>query len=141
MQKVPVALSGKAPLAIKKVANGAFLGLGTPVRRLWLLLALALLASGLFMTIDVQAEWSFVLPLRGTKLATLWAVAFAIGISTVLFQTVTGNRILTPAVMGLGREQGCHGAVWQELRRYRHARRGAQAGQHSCRLRIAPDSA
>lgn len=100
MQKVPVTLSGKAPLAIKKVANGAFLGLGTPVRRLWLLLALALLASGLFMTIDVQAEWSFVLPLRGTKLATLWTVAFAIGISTVLFQTVTGNRILTPAVMG-----------------------------------------
>jgi len=74
--------------------------LGTPARRLWLLLALALLASLYFMTSQVQAEWSFVLPLRGKKLATMWTVAFAIGVSTVLFQTVTNNRILTPAVMG-----------------------------------------
>lgn len=74
--------------------------LGTPARRLWLLLAVALLASLYFMTSQVQAEWSFVLPLRGKKLATMWTVAFAIGVSTVLFQTVTSNRILTPAVMG-----------------------------------------
>lgn len=74
--------------------------LGTPARRLWLLVALALLASLYFMTSQVQAEWSFVLPLRGKKLATMWTVAFAIGVSTVLFQTVTNNRILTPAVMG-----------------------------------------
>ena len=38
--------------------------------------------------------------LRGGKLATLWTVAFAIGVSTVLFQTVTRNRILTPQIMG-----------------------------------------
>ena len=74
--------------------------LADPRHCLWLLLALAAVVSGLFMTLNVQAEWSFVLPLRGGKLATLWTVAFAIGVSTVLFQTVTNNRILTPAVMG-----------------------------------------
>ena len=74
--------------------------LADPLHCLWLLLALAAVVSGLFMTLNVQAEWSFVLPLRGGKLATLWTVAFAIGVSTVLFQTVTNNRILTPAVMG-----------------------------------------
>ena len=98
MQKVPLAHVGSAELAIKNKVNGGWLA--TPARRLWLLLALALLASAAFMTVGVKTEWSFVLPLRGTKLLTLWTVAFAIGVSTVLFQTVTNNRILTPAVMG-----------------------------------------
>ncbi|MCM2394792.1 iron chelate uptake ABC transporter family permease subunit [Rhizobium sp. S95] len=54
----------------------------------------------LFMTVGVKGDWGFVLAFRGTKLAALVLVAFAVSVSTVLFQTVTGNRILTPAVMG-----------------------------------------
>ncbi|MBU2956234.1 iron chelate uptake ABC transporter family permease subunit [Paracoccus sp. 1_MG-2023] len=42
----------------------------------------------------------FILSLRATKLAALVVVAFAIGISTVLFQTVAANRVLTPSIMG-----------------------------------------
>ncbi|MEO3386733.1 iron chelate uptake ABC transporter family permease subunit [Mesorhizobium sp. CAU 1741] len=53
-----------------------------------------------FMTLGARGNWSFVLPFRGVKLAGLVIVAVAIAISTVMFQTITNNRILTPAIMG-----------------------------------------
>lgn len=65
-----------------------------------LLLAAALTAIALFMTLNARGSWDFVLPFRGRKLWGLVLVAYAIAISTVLFQTVTENRILTPAIMG-----------------------------------------
>ncbi|MBB3900326.1 iron chelate uptake ABC transporter family permease subunit [Roseococcus suduntuyensis] len=67
------------------------------------LLALGLVAAlciALFMTLGVQGSWAFVLPFRAGKVATMLLVACAIAVSTVLFQTATGNRILTPAIMG-----------------------------------------
>lgn len=54
----------------------------------------------LFMTVGVRGDWGFVLGFRGLKLATIVIVAHAIGMSTLLFQTLSANRILTPAVMG-----------------------------------------
>lgn len=42
----------------------------------------------------------FILQLRATKLAGLVVVGAAIGIATLLFQTVAANRVLTPAIMG-----------------------------------------
>lgn len=59
--------------------------------------ALAILA---FMTLGARGNWGFVLPFRGRKLLGLILVAHSVAISTVLFQTVTANRILTPAIMG-----------------------------------------
>lgn len=67
------------------------------------LLVLGLLAAagvGLFMTLGVQGGWAFALPFRAGKVAAMLLVAYAIAVSTVLFQTATGNRILTPAIMG-----------------------------------------
>lgn len=58
-----------------------------------------LLALG-FMTLGARGNWDFVLPFRGRKLLGLVLVAHAVACSTVLFQTVTANRILTPAIMG-----------------------------------------
>lgn len=65
-----------------------------------LLSLLALAAMTAFMTIGANGNWGFVLPFRGTKLAALLLVAYSIAVSTVLFQTLTNNRILTPAIMG-----------------------------------------
>lgn len=62
--------------------------------------ALVLASCALFLVVDVQVPWGFVLPLRGRRLAALVVVGVAVGTSTVLFQTVTANRILTPAIMG-----------------------------------------
>lgn len=63
--------------------------------------ALVVLAAAGFLTLGAKGSWSFVLPFRGTKLAALALVAYAISVSTILFQTVTTNRILTPSIMGL----------------------------------------
>ncbi len=65
-----------------------------------LLAVAALVAALAFMTIGARGNWGFVLPFRGAKLAGMVAVAAAIAIGTVLFQTVAQNRILTPAIMG-----------------------------------------
>ncbi|WP_337182696.1 iron chelate uptake ABC transporter family permease subunit [Shinella sp.] len=62
--------------------------------------ALALTLCLLFMTLGAKGSWSFVLPFRGAKLVGMLLVAFAIAVSTVLFQTITNNRILTPSIMG-----------------------------------------
>lgn len=69
--------------------------------RLATLAVMAVLAVLAFMTLGVEADWAFVLQHRGTKVVTMVIVACALGMSTVVFQTVTHNTILTPAVMGL----------------------------------------
>ena len=65
-----------------------------------ILAAVALAAIIGFMTLGANGRWGFVLPFRGAKLASILLVAYAVGVSTVLFQTITNNRILTPSIMG-----------------------------------------
>ncbi|CUA99325.1 iron chelate uptake ABC transporter family permease subunit [Pannonibacter indicus] len=72
----------------------------TPAGVLLLLGLLTLAAATAFMTLGVKAGWAFILPFRGQKLASLVLVAYAVAVSTVLFQTLTNNRILTPSIMG-----------------------------------------
>ncbi|HYD14978.1 MAG TPA: iron chelate uptake ABC transporter family permease subunit [Hyphomicrobium sp.] len=61
----------------------------------------ALLAIVAFMTVGASGPWSYVLPHRGAKLAAILLVACSTAVSTILFQTVTANRILTPSLIGL----------------------------------------
>ena len=60
----------------------------------------AMVAIVAFLTWDAKGPWDFVLGLRGRKLWGMALCAYAIAVSTVLFQTVSGNRIITPAIMG-----------------------------------------
>lgn len=62
--------------------------------------ALTLLSIALYMTLGARGRWDFILAFRGTKIAAMVLVGYAIAVSTVLFQTITNNRILTPSVMG-----------------------------------------
>ncbi len=66
-----------------------------------MLAAIAVAVATAFMTIGANGQWDFVLSFRGSKLAAMALVGYAIAVSTVLFQTITANRILTPAIMGL----------------------------------------
>ncbi|MDT0682456.1 iron chelate uptake ABC transporter family permease subunit [Roseicyclus sp. F158] len=59
-----------------------------------------LVAAALFLTWGARGDWGFVLAFRGEKLAALTLVAAAVAISTIVFQTITANRILTPSIMG-----------------------------------------
>lgn len=69
-------------------------------KRLILLAVLLGLCCLGYMTLGARGSWSFILPFRGTKLAALLIVGAAISTATVLFQTLTTNRILTPSIMG-----------------------------------------
>ncbi|MCG2621721.1 iron chelate uptake ABC transporter family permease subunit [Arthrobacter sp. I2-34] len=65
------------------------------------MLAIATLAAVvLFMTLDLRGNLGYVLPRRAVKVAAMLLVAVAVGLSTLMFQTVTANRILTPSIMG-----------------------------------------
>ena len=70
------------------------------VLRLVVVLVLVLVASGVFLVINVF-DPLLVLPYRLPSLGAMLCVGWASGVSTVMFQTVTGNRILTPSVLGL----------------------------------------
>nr|WP_245443022.1 iron chelate uptake ABC transporter family permease subunit [Methylobacterium terrae] len=52
------------------------------------------------MTVGADGRWGFVLPFRGTKVASMLLIGCAVATATVLFQTASDNRILTPAIMG-----------------------------------------
>ncbi|MCB0064768.1 MAG: iron chelate uptake ABC transporter family permease subunit, partial [Caldilineaceae bacterium] len=69
-------------------------------RKLLLLLGLAGLFIILFLTIKVNGHWDFALPRRGRKVLAMLLVGYAIAYSSVAFQTVTNNRILTPSIIG-----------------------------------------
>ncbi|MEH0832552.1 iron chelate uptake ABC transporter family permease subunit [Pectobacterium cacticida] len=68
-------------------------------RLLWLAIAAAVTIV-LFMSLNLGSNLSYILMHRGLMLTTMLLVAFAASASTVLFQTVTNNRVLTPSIMG-----------------------------------------
>jgi iron complex transport system permease protein len=69
-------------------------------KRLALLaVVLALCVAG-YLLLGSRGNWGFVLAFRANKLAALLLVALSVSTATVLFQTITRNQILTPAVMG-----------------------------------------
>ncbi|WGE76159.1 iron chelate uptake ABC transporter family permease subunit [Actinobacillus equuli subsp. haemolyticus] len=68
---------------------------------LLILLGFILTASALlFMTFNANGNWDFILPFRGKKLVLLLTIGYTIGVSTLLFQTLTNNPILTPSILG-----------------------------------------
>ncbi|WP_163995690.1 iron chelate uptake ABC transporter family permease subunit [Pyxidicoccus caerfyrddinensis] len=71
-----------------------------PERTLLILGCATIACALLFLLFNASGQWDFVLPFRGRKLATALLVGYAIAVSTVLFQTVSGNRVLTPAILG-----------------------------------------
>lgn len=69
-------------------------------RRLLLLGAVLLGLATVFVVWNLRAPVGFILSLRLTKLAALVVVGAAVGMATVLFQTVASNRLLTPGIVG-----------------------------------------
>lgn len=69
-------------------------------KRLALLALICFGCAVAYMTLGARGSWSFILPFRGAKLVALLMVAVAVSTSTVLFQTVSQNRLLTPSFMG-----------------------------------------
>ncbi|MCI9887583.1 iron chelate uptake ABC transporter family permease subunit [Micrococcales bacterium 31B] len=74
--------------------------LGRPALVVLGLAGLVVALAVAFMTVNVVGSWEFVIGRRRVTLATLLLVAVAVGVSTVVFHTITENRILTPSIMG-----------------------------------------
>lgn len=71
-----------------------------PSAVLMCLAAAALAAVAIFLFLDLKGNVGYVLSRRGVKVGAMVVVAAAVGVSTLLFQTITANRILTPSIMG-----------------------------------------
>jgi len=65
-----------------------------------LLVALAIACAAAYVLTDLPTKWDYAIGLRMRTVAGMALTATAVGIATVLFQTITANRILTPGIMG-----------------------------------------
>ncbi|WP_243298435.1 iron chelate uptake ABC transporter family permease subunit [Bacillus litorisediminis] len=61
----------------------------------------AVLLTALFLFFDIGSNWDYVLPRRVTKITAIVLAGASIAYSTLVFQTITNNRILTPSILGL----------------------------------------
>ncbi|MGE7622267.1 iron chelate uptake ABC transporter family permease subunit [Viridibacillus sp. NPDC096237] len=66
-----------------------------------LLAAFAALFCSLYLFQGLNGSYDYALPRRGIKVLAMAITGVAIAYSTVVFQTITHNRILTPSIMGL----------------------------------------
>lgn len=65
------------------------------------LAAICIVGVALSMTYRIRGDLGFALELRARRVGALVVVGAALGYATVLFHTVTHNRILTPNLLGL----------------------------------------
>lgn len=63
--------------------------------------ALAIICILLYGFYDIKGGFDYAFPRRMIRVAAMVITGIAIAYSTVVFQTITRNRILTPSVMGL----------------------------------------
>ena len=70
-------------------------------RKSLILLGMVIIAVSCFIFYDIGPNIDYVLPRRITKVAAIILTGAAIAFSTVIFQTITNNRILTPSIIGL----------------------------------------
>jgi iron complex transport system permease protein len=71
------------------------------IHKLMILVGLAILACGIYLFHDLNGSFDYALPRRGVKVFAMVLTGVAIAYATVVFQTITHNRILTPSIMGL----------------------------------------
>ncbi|WP_214626871.1 iron chelate uptake ABC transporter family permease subunit [Paenibacillus agaridevorans] len=69
--------------------------------KLVILAILSIVCILLYAFYDIKGGFDYAFPRRMLRIAAMVVTAIAIAYSTVVFQTITRNRILTPSVMGL----------------------------------------
>lgn len=68
--------------------------------KIFILVLMTLLLSGLFLFYKLPNNWEYALERRSIKVASILIVSCCIAYSSVVFQTLTNNKILTPSIMG-----------------------------------------
>lgn len=68
--------------------------------KIFVLSLITLVLSGLFLFYNLPNNWDYALERRSYKVAAMLIVSCCIAYSSVVFQTLTNNKILTPSIMG-----------------------------------------
>ncbi|WP_460801384.1 iron chelate uptake ABC transporter family permease subunit [Microbacterium sp. GXF6406] len=71
-----------------------------PANRIVLLVVVIVGLAAAYLFTDIPGSVLFALKIRGLTVGAMLVVATAVGVSTVVFHTITQNRILTPSIMG-----------------------------------------
>jgi iron complex transport system permease protein len=66
-----------------------------------ILIGIVLISTALYLFHGLNGSYDYALPRRAIKVLAMALTGVAIAYSTVIFQTITHNKILTPSVMGL----------------------------------------
>jgi len=61
---------------------------------------LLIISIALFIAFNMGQNLNYVLSRRGIRLASMILVGVSVAFSSIIFQTITNNRILTPSIMG-----------------------------------------
>ncbi|MBS4210290.1 iron chelate uptake ABC transporter family permease subunit [Bacillus sp. FJAT-50079] len=69
--------------------------------KIGILVLVAVGCCGLYLFHELNGSFDYALPRRGMKVTAMVLTGLAISYATVIFQTITHNRILTPSIMGL----------------------------------------
>lgn len=69
--------------------------------KLVILAVIALMFMALFAFYNIQGPFSYAFPKRVERLVAMVITGTAIAFATIIFQTVTHNRLLTPSMMGI----------------------------------------
>lgn len=69
--------------------------------KLGILAVLGIICIALYGLYDIKGSFDYAFPRRMIRVLAMIVTGVAIAYSTVVFQTITHNRILTPSVMGL----------------------------------------
>lgn len=69
--------------------------------KLIILTVIATIFCVLYLFQGLNGSFDYALPRRGIKVLAMAITGVAVAYSTVIFQTITHNRILTPSIMGL----------------------------------------
>ena len=69
--------------------------------KLGLLIIVSAILIAVFLFTDVKGSWDYVLTKRTEKIFAMILTGAAIAFSTIVFQTITNNKILTPSIIGL----------------------------------------
>lgn len=71
-------------------------------RKIYILTFLAIILIVLFLILGLKSSnWRYLLSKRTPKIIAIIATGIAISLSSLIFQTLTNNRILTPSILGL----------------------------------------
>ena len=68
--------------------------------KIWTTLIMIILLALIFLFIGSDLDFNYLIPKRLMRLATIVLGSICLAFSSIIFQTIVGNRILAPSIMG-----------------------------------------